>query len=155
MPHFERLMAQKTRIHAIFPNYCSGAWVSYTLMSVLDNMRDADTDTHAYVLGKSRAISGSRATRLLPDLMYGRTSRLLSDPCDSIVRRFAHKFKRGDIAYFWLTSPTAAVRRLQARGMFVAREMINCTWLRRRREHHMRLLAGQRRKCCPNIFHKV
>jgi len=38
-------MAHKTCIHAIFPNYCSGAWVSYTLMSLLDNMRGADTDT--------------------------------------------------------------------------------------------------------------
>jgi glycosyltransferase involved in cell wall biosynthesis len=127
-------MAHKTRIHAIFPNYCSGAWVSYTLMSLLDNMRGADTDTHAYVLGKSRAISSSRATGLLPNIMYGRTSRLFSSPSDFIVRRFAHKFERGDIAYFWLTSPTATVKRLQARGMFVVREMINCTWLRRRRE---------------------
>jgi glycosyltransferase involved in cell wall biosynthesis len=127
-------MAYKTRVHAVFPNYCSGTWVSYTLMSLLDNMRGAEVDTHAYVLGKAPAISNSRASALLPNVFYSRTIKLLSNPCDLIVRRFSRKFERGDIVYFWLTNPVATVKRLQQRGIVVVREMINCTKLRRRRE---------------------
>jgi glycosyltransferase involved in cell wall biosynthesis len=51
-----------------------------------------------------------------------------------IVRRFGHRFERGDIVYLWLTGPASVVKKLQKRGIFVAREMINCALLRRRRE---------------------
>jgi glycosyltransferase involved in cell wall biosynthesis len=127
-------MTYKTRIHAVFPNYCNGAWVSYTLMSLIDNMRESEIDTHAYTLGKSAAISRSRVSALLPNAFYGYTSRLFSNPCEMIVRRFARRFERGDIVYLWLKGPASVVKELQSRGIFVAREMINCALLRRRRE---------------------
>jgi glycosyltransferase involved in cell wall biosynthesis len=124
----------KTRIHAIFPNYCSGIWVSYTLLSLLDSMRGSEIDTHAYTLGKAATMNGSRVSALLPNVLYNHTGRLIPDPCNMIVRRFAHKFERGDFVYFWLTSPVSVVKKLQRRGIFAVREMINCTLLRRRRE---------------------
>jgi glycosyltransferase involved in cell wall biosynthesis len=127
-------MAYKTRIHAIFPNHCSGIWVSYTLLSLLHSMRGGEIDTHGYALGKASAIDGSRVSGLLPNVLYDLTRKLVSNPCNAIVRRFARKFERGDIVYFWLTSPVPTVKRLQERGIFVVREMINCTLSRRRRE---------------------
>ncbi len=137
-------MAHKTRIHAVFPNYCSGTWVSYTLMSILDNMRGSEIDTHAYTLGKANAMSSLRVSALLPNIFYNRTSKLFSNPCNMIVRRFGHKFERGDVVYFWLTSPVSTIRKLQKRGIIVVREMINCTLLRRGRElHSAYALLGQ------------
>jgi glycosyltransferase involved in cell wall biosynthesis len=127
-------MAYKTRIHAVFPNHCSGTWVSYTLMSLLDNMRGSEIDTHAYALGKGATMNSSRVSALLPNILYNYTSRLIPNPCNMIIRRFAYKFERGDFVYFWLTSPASIVKKLKKRGILVVREMINCTLLRRRCE---------------------
>jgi hypothetical protein len=103
-------------------------------MSLLETMRGSETETHAYTLGKAAAVDGSRVSALLPNVLYNHTSKLFSNPCDMIVRRFGHQFERGDIVYLWLTGPARVVKKLQKRGIFVAREMINCALLRRRRE---------------------
>jgi glycosyltransferase involved in cell wall biosynthesis len=127
-------MASKTRIHAVFPNYCGGVWVSYTFISLLNTMQGEETDTHAYALGRAATMDRARVSALLPNVLYNHTSKLFSNPCGAIVRRFAHRFRPGDVAYLWMNGPEPVVRKLQKRGLFVAREMINCTMLLRRRE---------------------
>jgi glycosyltransferase involved in cell wall biosynthesis len=127
-------MSQGFQLHAIYPNFCSGAWNSYSLVSVLAAMRNADVRSRVYALGKARTVSHDLVSPLLPTVLYGHTHRLISRPCDAIVRRYRRRFRRGDCVYFWLESPVHLIRQLQRDGLFVAREMINCTRLRIRRE---------------------
>ena len=127
-------MPPKFSIHSIFPNYYTGTWVSYSLTSIIENMCSADVNSHAYVLAKARDAQSQRVSALLPNLGYKLTNRFIRNPADLLVRRFGHRFNPSDVVYFWLNSPTLPVKRLQAKGVLVLREMINCTRLMRRRE---------------------
>lgn len=120
-------------IHAVFPNYYDGTRVSYSLKAILQGLSSATVSTDAYVMTKARNV-GSEVSALLPLLFYSYTSRLVRDPCASITRRFGHRFRPGDVAYFWMTNPTQLTRALQRKGLWVVREMINCTARRRRDE---------------------
>lgn len=97
-------------------------------------MCSEDVNSHAYVLAKARGVHSQRVSALLPNLGYKLTSRFIQNPARLLVRRFAHRFNPGDVAYFWLNSPILPVKQLQRKGVLVFREMINCTKLMRRRE---------------------
>jgi glycosyltransferase involved in cell wall biosynthesis len=124
----------KFSIHSVFPNYCAGTWVSYSLMSIVENMRSADVNSHAYVLAKARDVHSHRVSALLPNLGYKFTNTFIRSPAHLLVKRFAHRFNTGDVVYFWLNSPILLVKQLRTKGVLVLREMINCTRLMRRRE---------------------
>ena len=127
-------MPPKFSIHSVFPNYCTGAWVSYSLISIIENMCSADVNSYAYVLAKARDVHNQRVSTLLPNLGYKLTNKFIRSPAQLLVRRFAHRFNPGDVVYFWLNSPILLVQQLQTKGVLVLREMINCTRLMRRRE---------------------
>lgn len=120
-------------VHAVFPNYYDGTRVSYSLKAILETMASPVMRTHGYVMTKSRQV-GSEISALLPLALYAYTSKLVRHPCASIVRRFGHRMKSGDVAYFWMTNPPPVTRALQKKGLLVIREMINCTAQRQREE---------------------
>ena len=120
-------------VHAVFPNYYDGTRVSYSLKAIVEGMASPSLLTHAYVMAKANHVR-SEVSALLPNALYAYTSRLVPNPCAAIVRRFRHRMKPGDVAYFWMTSPPEITRTLQQRGLWVVREMINCTVQRRREE---------------------
>ena len=108
--------------------------MSYSLTSVIENMCSADVNSHAYVLAKARDVHSQRVSALLPNLGYKLTNRFIRSPAHLLVRRFAHRFNRTTLVYFWLNSPVPLVKQLQTKGVLVLREMINCTKLMQRRE---------------------
>jgi glycosyltransferase involved in cell wall biosynthesis len=120
-------------VHAVFPNYYDGTRVSYSLKAIVESMASPTVGTHAYVMAKARHVR-REVSALLPIALYAYTSRLVRHPCAAIVRRFWHRMKPGDVAYFWMTNPPEVTRALQGKGLWVVREMINCTAQRRRDE---------------------
>ena len=120
-------------VHAVFPNYYDGTRVSYSLKAILETMALPAVRTHGYVMAKAKHV-GNEVSALLPILLYAYTSKLIRNPCESIVRRYGHRMKPGDVAYFWMTNPPEVTRALQRKGLWVVREMINCTLQRRREE---------------------
>ena len=120
-------------VHAVFPNYYDGTRVSYSLKSILKTMASPEIRTHAYVMGKARHIE-SEVSALLPISLYSYTSKLVRKPCESIISRYGHFMKPGDVAYLWLTNPPEVTRALQKKKLWVVREMINCAMGRRREE---------------------
>ena len=124
---------QSFGVHAVFPNYYDGTRVSYSLKAILETMASPDVRTHAYVMAKAKHV-GNEVSALLPRLLYAYTSKLIHNPCASIFRRYGNRMKSGDVAYFWMTNPLEVTRALQRKGVWVVREMINCTAQRRREE---------------------
>ncbi len=121
-------------VHGIFPNYYDGSRVSYSFKSILEGMAGSGVAVRAYVLGNAAAHAQLEVNALLPMPFFKFTSRLIKRPLESLIRRFQHRFLPGDVAYLWLTNPPGLTRALQRRGVFVVREMINCTVERSRRE---------------------
>jgi len=127
-------------IHAVFPNYYDDTRVSYSFRSLAQGMARPGVAVNAYVLGTGPG-EHSEVNPLLPRRLYRYSSRLVREPCRAIVARNGHRMARGDVAHLWLDSPVHLVRRLQARGVLVVREMINCT-LRRCRDELTRAHAA-------------
>ena len=120
-------------IHAVFPNYYDDTRVSYSFRSLAQGMARPGLTVNAYVLGTGPG-KHPEVNPLLPRRLYRYSSRLVREPCRAIVARYGHRMERGDVAHLWLDSPVDLVRRLQARGILVVREMINCTLSRYRQE---------------------
>lgn len=121
-------------LHAIFPNYYSEEWVAYTMRSVLEGIAGDGVEPVACVIAKAKNVRFRTVRPLMPRLVYRYAGRFVRDPYRAIVRANLWRMRPGDVVYSWLTGPQDVTRVLQARGLFVAREMINCTMARRRRE---------------------
>jgi glycosyltransferase involved in cell wall biosynthesis len=136
-------MRDNYSIHLIFPNFYLGSAVSYALKSLADSMQSSRATTHTYALAAARERRNEVHT-LLPITFYRYTNHLIRRPSHALYRRFQHRIKQGDIAYFWLDNPPELTRALQARGVTVVREMINCTQqLRRYVLTHAHSLLGR------------
>lgn len=130
-------------IHAVMPNYYDESRVGYSMKSIVDAMASPTIRTCSYVLGRGKNVHDASVSALLPTWLYAYTSKLVRKPCESIVARFRHRMKQGDVAYLWLSNPPAVTQALQRRGLWVVREMINCTLERSREElrHAHRILG--------------
>lgn len=126
-------MESSFSVHAVFPNYYDGTRVAYSLKSILTAMSSTSIHTYTYVLTKTKGVE-SDVSALLPISFYAYTSKLVHRPCEAILHRFGHRMKPGDVVYFWMRNPPALTKSLQRRGLWVVREMINCTMSRRRAE---------------------
>lgn len=121
-------------VHTMSPGFYDESRVGYSLVSILRGMASPAITTWTYVLGKSPSVEDDSVIPLLPRHLYRYTSRWVRRPSATLVARFGHRIRRGDIAYMWVENPPDVTRRLQRRGALVVREMINCTLQRRRDE---------------------
>ena len=121
-------------IEAIFPNHYSEAWVGHTLKSVLEGHASPGVQIGATVMAR---MPEARAAYLHP-LMHRRLwwflEPYLKNPIALAYWSARRRLKAGDVAYFWLGSPPEMCLELRKRGVFVVREMINCTQAMRRTE---------------------
>lgn len=123
-------------LYGIFPNYYDETWVSYTFMSLLENMASDDVEIRAIVGTKAKFVSKQYISAILPL----RLQRILtifgwkSSPENLLKLIKLNGFKNGDIAYLWLLNPPHLTDLLKRKGVFVVREMINCSLAKRREE---------------------
>jgi glycosyltransferase involved in cell wall biosynthesis len=122
------------RVEALFPNFYSESMVSRTLKSVLEGLRSETVSIGATVLAKSENVTAA----YVHPVVNRRLSRFLfprvANPHRSVCRAAKRRLRRGDVAYFWLSSLKDMCERFHDDGIMVVREMINCSLELRRRE---------------------
>lgn len=121
-------------IEAIFPNFHSEVWVSYTMKSVLEGMSAGGIRVGATVLAKGANVRASYVHPVFGRHLYRLIGPLVRNPSQWTFRGARRRLGRGDVAYFWLESPVPLCEEFRARGVMVVREMINCTLQLRRQE---------------------
>lgn len=132
-------MKSKSTIHTIFPNFYNETWVSYTVKSILTEMKSSEIDHQLYVLSKGKNTTFKNIKSLLPRLFLRYTSPFFESKQQLkagriIANRYMSKMSAGDIAYFWLNNPPDVCMKLKSKGVLVVREMINCTLATRKKE---------------------
>lgn len=121
-------------IHTTAPGFYEETRVGYSLVSIVRAVASPTIRTQIYTLGKAKHVHDDSVHPLLPRPFYKYTHKLVGEPCAAIVARFGRRMKPRDIVYMWSENPPNVTRKLQAMGMVVIREMINCTLDRRRDE---------------------
>lgn len=121
-------------IEALFPNFHSEKWVSYTLKSVLESMSNEDIRVGASVMTKASYVTSGYVHSVMHPKLYGMLSSRITKPMQMVFRKAKKHLQQGDVAYFWLSSPSEMCEYFRENGVMVVREMINCSMLLRKQE---------------------
>lgn len=124
---------RRPRVRAFYPLISSYTQVSRCIIDVGENFRSRHFDFEFVALGFQGAACSFRRMslpglivrigyRLLPS-----KSRPLPRPLEWLLETlYLATMRRGDVAYLWPEARVSLYRKLRARGIPIARELINC-----------------------------
>ena len=121
-------------LHGSFPNFYDEQWVAYTFQSLLESMRGEGCSISATVMAKGGAVDSSYVHSVFSPLVFRFAEPLVTNPTAWMARWLLKGMSAGDVAYLWLSSPPEFCKRIHAKGVMIAREMINCSLELRRGE---------------------
>lgn len=128
-------------VEALFANYHSELWVSYTLKSILEGLAGPQVQIGATVMAKAGWVRERYVHPVMHQFIYKLLIQHCRNPFEVVGRLALKRLRPGDAAYFWGGNPVELSDRFRDRDVMIVREMINCTLARRRAE--LRKAYGQ------------
>lgn len=130
-PAFADLESPSTpsfRLMTLFPNVCTGEWVSHICVSLCESLaRYVPTAMYAHSLcGDFRSTVVAPSVSPWATSLAYRLDRLRPFLNDRTLRRYLRDLRQHDICWIWPGTTLDAVRVMHERGQIVIAEAINC-----------------------------